>query len=105
MCMEGKCATTKRHINRIFQDCRLWRFRRPREPAPRRHDSRLLPTKRPAKKCSASGSLSLPTAAIVDYELTLSKPMRLTADPGGDSLTHTLAAYVSKLATPFTDGS
>ncbi len=46
----------------------------------------------------------LPTAAIVDYELTLSKPMRLTADNGVDSLTHAIEAYVSKLANPFADG-
>jgi len=46
----------------------------------------------------------LPVAAIVDYELTLTKPFRLTADTGIDSLTHALEAYVSRRANPFSDG-
>ena len=45
-----------------------------------------------------------PAAAIVDYELTLSMPWRLTADTGLDSLTHAIEAYVSRKASPFTDG-
>src|SRR5208337_5620989 len=56
------------------------------------------------EKMLCMGLAYLPTAAIVDYELTLSKPMRLTADAGVDSLTHAIEAYVSKLANPFTDG-
>jgi len=45
-----------------------------------------------------------PAAAIVDFELTLSMPWRLTADTGLDSLTHAIEAYVSRKASPFTDG-
>jgi alcohol dehydrogenase class IV len=56
------------------------------------------------EKMLCIGLSYLPTAAIVDYELTLSKPMRLTADTGVDSLTHAIEAYVSKLANPFADG-
>jgi alcohol dehydrogenase class IV len=56
------------------------------------------------EKMLCIGGAYLPTAAIVDYELTLSKPKRLTADTGVDSLTHAIEAYVSKLANPFADG-
>jgi alcohol dehydrogenase class IV len=45
-----------------------------------------------------------PTAAIVDYELTLSAPLRLTADTGIDALTHAIESYVSRKANPFSDG-
>ena len=49
------------------------------------------------------GAGLLPAAALVDFELTLSKPTRLTADSGLDALCHALEAYVSRKATPFTD--
>jgi alcohol dehydrogenase class IV len=45
----------------------------------------------------------VPVAALVDYELTLSMPYRLTADTGIDTLCHALEAYVSRRANPFTD--
>lgn len=45
----------------------------------------------------------LPTAALVDYELTLTMPYRLTADTGLDTLCHALEAYVSRKAHAFTD--
>ena len=45
----------------------------------------------------------VPVAALVDYELTLSMPYRLTADTGLDSLCHALEAYVSRKSNPFTD--
>lgn len=46
----------------------------------------------------------MPVAALVDFELTLSMPYRLTADTGIDSLCHAMEAYVSRKANPFTDG-
>jgi alcohol dehydrogenase class IV len=49
------------------------------------------------------GSVLLPTAAIVDYELTMSMPARLTADTGTDSLTHAIESYVSRKANAFSD--
>jgi alcohol dehydrogenase class IV len=45
----------------------------------------------------------MPVAALVDFELTLTMPYRLTADTGIDSLCHALEAYVSRKANPFTD--
>jgi alcohol dehydrogenase class IV len=56
-----------------------------------------------SEKMLCMGLAFLPTIAIVDYELTLSKPRRLTADTGIDSLTHAIEAYVSKRANPFSD--
>lgn len=45
----------------------------------------------------------MPVAAIIDYELTLSLPPRVTADTGIDALTHAIEAYVSRKANPFSD--
>ena len=45
----------------------------------------------------------MPVAALVDYQLTLTMPYRLTADTGIDSLCHALEAYVSRRANAFTD--
>ena len=55
------------------------------------------------EKMLCVGLAFLPTIAIVDYELTLAKPPRLTADTGIDALTHALEAYVSRRANPFSD--
>jgi len=45
-----------------------------------------------------------PTMAIIDPELVRHMPKTLTAYGGVDALTHALEAYVSVLATEFTDG-
>ncbi|WBO58132.1 MULTISPECIES: iron-containing alcohol dehydrogenase [unclassified Acidocella] len=55
------------------------------------------------EKMLCPGLAYLPTLAIVDYELTLTMPKRLTADTGIDALTHAIEAYVSRLANPFSD--
>ena len=55
------------------------------------------------EKMLVAGDTLLPTAAVVDYELTLTMPARLTADTGTDALTHAIEAYVSRKANPFTD--
>lgn len=55
------------------------------------------------EKMLCAGLAYLPLAALVDYELTLSKPRRLTADTGIDALTHAIEAYVSRRANPFSD--
>ena len=56
------------------------------------------------EKMLIAGLACCPVAAIVDYELTLTMPYRLTADTGIDSLTHAIEAYVSRRANPYTDG-
>ncbi|MGD1928403.1 MAG: bifunctional acetaldehyde-CoA/alcohol dehydrogenase [Leptolyngbyaceae cyanobacterium] len=45
-----------------------------------------------------------PTMAIVDPALVLNLPQRLTAYGGVDALTHALEAYVSVMASDFTNG-
>lgn len=55
------------------------------------------------EKMLCAGPTFLPIAAVIDYELTLSMPARLTADTGVDALTHAIEAYVSKKANPFSD--
>ena len=55
------------------------------------------------EKMLIAGLPCVPTAALVDYELTLTMPVRLTADTGIDSLTHAIEAYVSRRANPLSD--
>ena len=45
----------------------------------------------------------MPVAALVDYNLTLSLPPRVTADTGLDALTHAIEAYVSQKANLYSD--
>ncbi len=56
------------------------------------------------EKMLIAGATLLPDAAVVDYELTLTMPKRLTADTGTDSLTHAIEAYVGRRANPISDG-
>ena len=56
------------------------------------------------EKMLCAGLAYLPIAAVVDFELTMSKPKRLTADTGIDALTHAIEAYVSRRANAFSDG-
>lgn len=55
------------------------------------------------EKMLCMGPGLMPTAALVDFELTLTMPFRLTADTGIDSLCHAMEAYVSRKANPFAD--
>ena len=55
------------------------------------------------EKISCRGEGFVPMVSIIDYELTLSKPKRLTIDSAIDTLTHGIEAYVSKKATLFSD--
>jgi alcohol dehydrogenase class IV len=55
------------------------------------------------EKMLIAGAAVVPDAAIVDFELTMSMPARLTADTGTDSLTHAIEAHVSRRAHAFAD--
>ncbi|WP_235735642.1 iron-containing alcohol dehydrogenase [Nocardioides alcanivorans] len=55
------------------------------------------------EKMLCAGPSYMPSAAVVDYELTVSMPARLTADTGIDALTHAVEAYVSRKANPVSD--
>ena len=55
------------------------------------------------EKMLCVGSSFMPTAAIIDYKLTLSVPKRTTADTAIDALTHAMEAYVSRKANIFSD--
>ena len=68
------------------------------------HHSVIIDTKsNNFEKISCRGEGFVPIVSIIDYELTLSKPRRLTIDSAIDTLTHGIEAYVSKKATMFSD--
>ncbi|MBW8185026.1 iron-containing alcohol dehydrogenase [Shewanella nanhaiensis] len=55
------------------------------------------------EKMLCVGAGFMPDAALIDYQLTLSLPSRVTADTGIDALTHAIEAYVSSKANAFSD--
>lgn len=55
------------------------------------------------EKMLCVGTGFMPIAALVDFNLTLSLPPRITADTGIDALTHAMESYVSRKASPYSD--
>ena len=55
-------------------------------------------------KVSMRHPLMIPDLAVIDPECTLSMPPAVTASTGLDALTQLLEAFISKKATPMTDG-
>jgi len=55
------------------------------------------------EKMLCCGMGFMPIAALVDYNLTLSLPPRISADTGIDALTHAMEAYVSQKANLYSD--
>lgn len=63
----------------------------------------IISDSKTSEKMLCMGPGLMPKAAIVDYELTLTAPFRITADTGIDALTHAIEAYVSKKANLYSD--
>ncbi len=55
------------------------------------------------EKYNLSGLACVATAALIDWELSVTVPPRTTADTAIDSLTHAIEAYVSRRAFAYTD--
>ncbi len=54
-------------------------------------------------KMLLKGAQLMPDVAIIDPELTMTLPMKMTASTGLDALTHAVEAYTSRKAQPLTD--
>ncbi len=64
----------------------------------------VLTDKEKNKKYPLADYELTPDVAIVDPDLVMSLPKSVTADTGMDVLTHSLEAYVSNMASDYTDG-
>ena len=64
----------------------------------------VLSDKKNNKKYPFADYELTPNVAIVDPDLVMSLPKSITADTGMDVLTHAIEAYVSNMASDFTDG-
>lgn len=64
----------------------------------------VLTDKEKNKKYPLADYELTPDVAIVDPDLVMSLPKSITADTGMDVLTHSIEAYVSNMASDYTDG-
>lgn len=64
----------------------------------------VITDKEENKKYPLTDYALTPTVAIIDSNLTMNLPASITADTGMDVLTHAIEAYVSVMASDFTDG-
>ncbi len=64
----------------------------------------VITDKKANKKYPLTDYALTPTVAIIDPEFAMSMPASIAADTGIDVLTHAIEAYVSILASDFTDG-
>ena len=64
----------------------------------------VITDKKQNKKYPLADYELTPDVAIVDPDLVMSLPKTVTADTGMDVLTHSIEAYVSNMASDYTDG-
>ena len=64
----------------------------------------VLTDKKNNKKYPLADYELTPNVAIIDPDLVMSLPKSITADTGMDVLTHAIEAYVSNMASDYTDG-
>ena len=64
----------------------------------------VITDKKLSKKYPLADYELTPDVAIVDPDLVMSLPKSITADTGMDVLTHAIEAYVSNMASDYTDG-
>lgn len=55
------------------------------------------------EKYNLSGLACVATVALIDWQFTVTKPWRITADTAVDSLTHAIEAFVSRKAFAYAD--
>jgi alcohol dehydrogenase class IV len=63
----------------------------------------IITDKKRKIKMLISSDLLIPKVAIVDPELTLTMPPKVTAATGMDAFTHAIEAYISKASQPMSD--
>ena len=63
----------------------------------------IITNEKTDEKLLCAGVGFMPVAALIDYKLTLTLPVRTTADTGIDALTHAIEAYVSRKVNPYSD--